>query len=70
MTFTDQEIDAFIAAESRYHDGGLTREKAVRFMTQRERAPAPPTRAERDATYYREAIHHYGGRMPRNLMDA
>lgn len=68
--FTPQEVDAFIAAESRYHPSGLTREQAVRFMTQRWKRERPMTRGEKDAAYLREAIDHYGGCLPRNLMNA
>lgn len=50
--FTQAEIDAFILEEAPHHDGGLTREKAIQYMTQREAnsftvpAPKPPTAYE------------------------
>lgn len=47
---SEQDIDAFIAKESRYHPEGLTREQAIRYMGQRAYAAAEETdRAQRVA---------------------
>lgn len=70
MTYSQAEIDDFIAAESRYHEGGLTREKAIQFMAQREIHQTFLSRADRDLAYLREALDHYNGHMPYDGMSA
>jgi hypothetical protein len=38
--YSEEQIAAFIAKEAPYHEGGLTREKAIQFMEQRGTAAA------------------------------